>query len=132
MVSRARRSCSSLGTFLILMPRQILPQTVFQGRRPKSCRIIPTSREGALISRPSMRTLPAVGLDRPASMYRRVLFPQPEGPIMVRERPLPTENDMSSIILISGANTLVSPSAVSIRSPIQFRRHHVIVGELLR
>ncbi len=48
------------------------------------------------ISRPSMRTLPAVGESSPAAQCIRVLLPEPEGPITARNVPCSTVSDTSS------------------------------------
>ena len=69
------------------------------GRRLKDWKMKPSwSRRTAVSclsvmpdrSWPAMRTLPEVGVSRPAMQCRRVDLPEPEGPMMATNSPRPT------------------------------------------
>src|SRR6185437_609545 len=59
-----------------------------------------------------MRTVPALGWSRPATMLRSVLFPQPLGPKMETNCPVSTENETER-----NASSACGPSPYTLRTP---------------
>src|SRR5438874_9977478 len=71
-------------------------RTVIQGNTDPRWVIRIPRRLGARIGRPSIRTSPRSAGSNPASTFRSVDFPQPDGPTMATNSPSPTVKDMSS------------------------------------
>ena len=64
---------------------------------------MPKERASALLgvmSSPSLISRPTVGCSNPATIMRKVVFPEPEGPSRVRNSPRPT----SSVTSLSAWN----------------------------
>src|ERR1051325_3608247 len=80
-------------------------RTVIQGNTDPRWVIRIPRRLGARIGRPSIKTSPRSGASNPASTFRSVDFPQPDGPTMETNSPSRTVNDMSST-----ADTRPSPA----------------------
>src|SRR5438094_6148928 len=63
------------------------------------------------MSRPSSRTLPLVGLSKPAMTRRLVVVPQPDGPSRVRNSPGETSRSTASSPTTPPGKTLDTPSS---------------------
>ena len=77
----------------------MLSNTVIHGMSEKFWNTTMRSMPGPVISRPESTTPPALGCSSPAMMLSRVLFPQPEWPIIVTNSP-------SAMLKATSLNTL--------------------------
>src|SRR5688572_25625606 len=77
-------------------PNSTLPATVSQGNRTYSWKTTPRSAPGPTTGLPSTRTVPALGVRKPATMLRSVDLPQPDGPRMHTNSRSATSRSMST------------------------------------
>ncbi len=98
-----KRSCSS--------PKEMFFSTVMCGNSAYDWNIMLTGRSYgamALMSWPSIRILPAVGVSNPASMRSSVVLPEPDPPSRQKISPRRTSSETLSTALKS-PNRLVTP-----------------------
>ena len=72
---------------------------------------MPRCRAGTCcMARPPMRMEPAVGVSKPASIIRQVVFPEPDGPSRVRNSPLRICRSRSRTTRVRPSKLLLTPS----------------------
>ena len=73
------------------MPKATFFRAVSQGKRDFCWKTIPLSVPGPFIGAPLIETCPLVASSRPIRTDSSVLFPQPEGPITLKNSPSSTQ-----------------------------------------
>ena len=85
-----RRSTSASSVLLTRIPNAMFSNTVMCGKRARSWNTIPSPRSpgsSSFTTSSPMTISPEVGVSRPEIMLRVVVFPQPDGPTMMRNSP---------------------------------------------
>jgi hypothetical protein len=88
--ARTRFLTSSFGTFLTRRPNAMFSNTVMCGNSARSWNTMPSPRSPgsrSLTTVSSMTMRPLVGASSPEIMFSVVVFPQPDGPTMIRNSP---------------------------------------------
>ncbi len=101
----ARARCVSRSSRRTSTGIMTLRRTVRQASSTGLWKTMPTSSGGSVTARPSMRISPEVGGIRPATSFRSVDFPQPDGPTTATNSP-------SRMSRSSGFSDGTSPSRV--------------------